>query len=104
MAKVCKHCLECGTALEARKTKGAELKFCSPAHRKTFNNRRMTRGGEMYDYVMSGRFERGTHAGIWREALTVMATHFRDKDKSERDGRQSWHTPDVLGDPRALTR
>ncbi len=83
MAKVSKCCLECDKPLEARKTKGAELKFCSPACRKVFNNRRMTRGAEMYDYVMSGRFERDTHAGIWRETLSRMATHFRDKEMAK---------------------
>lgn len=104
MATEQRHCMECNAVLAPRKAKGPQPKFCSQKCRADFNNRRMTRGAEMYDYVMSGRFERATHAGSWRPTLTLMATHFRDQDKRDRDGRQSWHTPDLLGDPRALTR
>lgn len=97
-------CLECNGPVAPRKSTGPVPKFCCAECRKTFNNRRMTRGAEMYDYVMSGRFERATHAGLWRPILSQMATHYRDQDIREREGRQSWHTPDPLGDPRALTR
>ena len=100
-----KTCMECGCQIPAKPArKGPAPKFCSQACRSAFNSRRMTRGAEMYDYVMSGRFERATHAGMWRPVLTTMATHFRDADRRDRDGRQSWHTPDLLGDPRALSR
>lgn len=92
-------CDECASPYAPRV---AHQRFCSPACGKAFNNRRMTRGAEMYDYVMAGRYERATHASIWRETLTRMATLFRDMDAIERDGRKSWHTPDPLGDPRAV--
>lgn len=100
-----RQCMECGCDLiETAVRTGPRAKFCGPACSKVFNNRRMTRGAEMYDYVMSGRFERATHASSWRETLTVMASHYRERDRREREGRKSWHTPDPLGDPRALTR
>lgn len=95
-------CAECGGSITVKPGyRGPVVKFCSAPCRKAFNNRRMTRGAELYDILMSGRFERATHAGSWRPLMTQIATHYRDKDKAERDGRQSWHTPDLLGDPRA---
>jgi len=100
-----KTCMECGCQIPAKPAKkGPVPKFCGQACSKTFNNRRMTRGAELYDLLMAGRFQRETHAGMWRPTMSVLATHFHDKDKRERDGRQSWHTPDPLGDPRALSR
>lgn len=98
-----KTCMECGRQMPQKvRRQGSEPKFCGSTCRKTFNNRRMTRGAEMFDYVMSGRFERDTHGGLWRPVLSQMATRFRDQDKRDRNGRQSWHTPDPLGDPRSL--
>jgi len=99
-----RHCMECNKPLPPRKRNGPQQKFCGASCRKEFNNRRAMRGAEMYDLVMAGRFERATHAGMWRPTLTLLATHYRDKDRRERDGKQSWHTPDLLGDPRALSR
>lgn len=100
-----KTCMECGCQIPAKPArKGPAPKFCNHTCAKQFNNRRMTRGAELYDLLMAGRFQRDTHAGMWRPTMTLLATHYRDKDKRDRDGRQSWHTPDLLGDPRALTR
>lgn len=97
-------CIECNAPLAPRKPTGPKPKFCSKACGKIFNNRRAMRGAEMYDLVMAGRFERATHAGMWRPTLTLLASHYREKDKSERNGMQSWHTPDIAGDPRGLAK
>lgn len=96
-----RQCLECNAALAPRKRNGPAQKFCGPACRKLFNNRRMTRGAEFYDYFMSMRYLRDTHAGAMN-VMTQMASKYRDKDKSERDGRPSWHIPDMSADPRAF--
>ena len=57
-------CAECGTTFEAKRDHAA---FCSDACRKAFNNRRMTRGAELYDLFMAVRYERGLAKvmGLW---------------------------------------
>jgi hypothetical protein len=95
-------CLECGDDFEALKAFGA---FCCPAHRKAWNNRRMTRGAELYDLVMAWRFQRGLDRllGLYK-LVCRLASAFRDEDWRERDGRQSWRTPrDVLAERPWLT-
>lgn len=82
-----KECLECGKALQLKKPGN----FCCTAHRKTWNNRRMVRGAELYDMFMELRYNRGaaTKRGIWSR-MTARASAFRDADKHYRAGRQSW--------------
>lgn len=48
-------CLECGTAFRTRRT---DAYFCSPAHRKKWNNRAATRGASIYHFAMKWRAER----------------------------------------------
>lgn len=87
-------CRECGCDIGHLK-KGAV--FCSPSHRKAFNNRRMIRGAELYDIVMAIRYER--EWASQRNLMTVMsnlARAFRDSDKTLREGRQSWDAKETV--------
>lgn len=93
-----KTCQECGTAYAAAKR---DQRYCSPACRKSGNNRRMTRGAELYDFYMSMRFERATHSGNIA-VMNQMAAAWREDDKVNRAGRYSWATPDLNADPRAF--
>ncbi len=95
-----KSCMECGAAiLEPSKRKSGQVrKFCSDGCRKRFNNRRATRGAELYDYWMSAQYQRKTHRpGI--SVMSQMSNGWRDADLAERDGRRSWMTPDLSLDP-----
>lgn len=48
----------------------------------------------MHDLVMEMRFNRDAAKaeGAWT-ALCAMASAYRDEDKAQRAGRQSWHSP-----------
>lgn len=92
------HCLECNQPYTPR---AKQQRFCSQACSKTFNNRRMTRGAELYDYFMSVRYLRHTHSGMLA-VMSQMASKWRDDDEAERDGRFSWVPPDPTADPRAF--
>ena len=48
-------CRECGEPFLGRKAHAA---FCSTTCRKTWNNRRATRGAQLYDAVMAMRYDR----------------------------------------------
>lgn len=100
-----KSCMECGNPVPERsvgKRKGGQVaKYCSAVCRTKFGNRRAMRGAELYDYFMSGRYQRATHSGAIA-VMTQMAQVWRDKDTRERDARQSWITPDLSADPHAL--
>jgi hypothetical protein len=91
MAHVCR---ECGKPLDGKR-KGAV--FCGAEHRKTWNNRRMVRGAEMYDLFMANRYEREKANGekAWTH-LTNLARAYRDADIALRDGRQSWNLREAL--------
>lgn len=84
-------CAECGTPFLAAKRWG---EFCSAEHRKTFNNRRLTRGAEIYDLFMCLRNERplATALGVWK-LLCRLAQAYREEDERERAGRRSWRDP-----------
>lgn len=96
-------CKECGQALPPAKPNAPHQRFCSAPCRKTFNNRRATRGAELLDYFMSVRYHRSTHSG-GLAIMSQMAALWREEDNREREGRQSWITPDLTGDPRAFTK
>ena len=96
-------CAECGVGLPPAKPNAPHQRFCGAACRKRFNNRRATRGAELFDYYMSMRYQRATHGGNIA-VMNQMALAWRDEDRAEREGRQSWMTPDLSGDPNALTR
>lgn len=86
-ARVC-ICLNCGESFE-RGRKPAE--FCSRKCANLWNNRRLTRGAELYDLLMIQRFDRdeATKHKVWT-ALTRLTRQYRDEDIRERGGRRSW--------------
>lgn len=87
-------CRECGIELKDKR-KGAV--FCTPAHRKAWNNRRMIRGAELYDLFMERRYNRDTKEAM--AALTYMSNlgrAYRDADKAQRNGRQSWNARETI--------
>lgn len=81
-------CEECGTPYGSSE---AHSQFCGTQCRRDFNNRRATRGAELYDLFMELRFNRkgAQKMGVWR-LLCRMAMHFRDEDHQARAGRKSW--------------
>jgi hypothetical protein len=81
-------CLECGHSFSPR-TDAQE--FCSADCRRAWNNRRATRGAELYDWWMSFRIERvGRHFKV----LCRLAARWRAEDKAQRQGRRSWGRPE----------
>lgn len=97
MTKSQRLCMECGEPVPAS-ISGPQRKFCCDAHRKAFNNRRMTRGAELFDRYMAMRYQRSTHSGMIA-VMNQMCLNWRETDKRERDGRRSWMTPDLDADP-----
>lgn len=79
-------CRECGQPFEAKRT---TRQFCGPACRSGFNNRKATRGAQLYDLVMSMRFVRAEA----KDALFLLcraAARFKAEDERDRAGRPSW--------------
>lgn len=88
-------CSECGRSYTAAKQHGD---FCAGDCRKAWNNRRMTRGAEVYDLLMAWRYDRKVSGAVkaWT-LLCRMARGFREQDRREREGRHSWRpAPEVL--------
>ena len=81
-------CRECGHSFMPRR---ADAAFCAPACKRAFNNRRATRGAELYDLFLASRFDRQDPAvdGVW-SVLCRMAHVWRAQDEAERAGRKSW--------------
>jgi hypothetical protein len=75
-------CRECNAKFEARR---ASREFCSTACRQRFNNRRMTRGVEIYDLAMQWRDDRTDTAAL--TLLCRLLAKFKDEDS--RAGRVS---------------
>lgn len=102
MCSSCKQrvCRECGASLSGRDPR-AEV--CSVACRKSFNNRRMTRGAELYDLFMNLRYERGLAKtfGLYR-LMCRMAQAWREEDKRDRDGRASYLSAAACKDRSAI--
>jgi len=92
-----RYCRECGRAFLAQRHTG---EFCAIRCRQTFNNRRAERGRDLYDLVMTWRFQRD-EAGAAQTLISKLAAHWRCKDERERAGRQSWNS---IGDVRARHR
>jgi hypothetical protein len=91
---MCKECRECGMPLEGKR-QGAV--FCSPEHRKAFNNRRMIRGAELYDLIMAQNYERELRKPeALMSVISNLARAFRDSDKVLRNGRKSWDAKETL--------
>jgi predicted nucleic acid-binding Zn ribbon protein len=80
------NCLECGEKFD---TDRPEAEFCSNACRKDWHNRRMQRGAEILDFIMSKRFDRA-HEKEARLLIDRLASAYRDADKAKRGGRRSW--------------
>src|SRR5580704_731488 len=81
-------CRECGDVFDAKRNTRA---FCGSACRRTYNNRKATRGAAAYDLLMAWRFDRGGATGAGAQsALCRMVAGFKAEDDNERDGRRSW--------------
>jgi len=81
-------CRECGQIFFAQRN---TREFCGAECRRTFHNRKATRGAVAYDFLMAWRFDRDAfEAAGGRTLLTQMASAFRADDERERDGRRSW--------------
>lgn len=84
-------CAECGvpfTTTNGRQGTSPRA-FCCAQHRISFYNRRNIRGAQMYDILMSKRYDRATESEA-RGLLDRLARAARDADKALRDGRPSW--------------
>lgn len=84
-------CLECGDCFVSAR-QGTE--FCDANCNKAFNNRRATRGAELYDLLMALRYDReqSTVLGVWKVICRICA-EYRQADKQARDSRRSWQPP-----------
>jgi hypothetical protein len=73
-------CRECGEPFLGRKAHAA---FCSTTCRKTWNNRRATRGAQLYDAVMAMRYDRekAKELGIDWTFVCRMAEMWNGEDK-----------------------
>lgn len=93
-ARVKGGCKECSAPFASEK---AHAEFCSPICRRAWNNRRATRGVEIYDLFMALRYDRDRAKllKLWN-LLCRLAAAFREDDLRERAGRPSW------ADPRAV--
>ncbi len=77
-------CAECGKPPEGR-LEGT--RFCSTGCRLAFNRRRRDRGTELYDVLMSARYE---HNGATVKMVDALVSAYVLADKKLRAGRMSW--------------
>lgn len=93
-------CLECGKAAVST---AVNAEFCCSACRKAWNNRRLTRGAELYDFMMVLRFDRGRAKALklWTLMCRLVAL-FRDEDWRDRAGRRSWSPAEQVLDKKAF--
>lgn len=93
-------CLECGYPASSA---ASNAEFCSPGCRKDWNNRRMKRGAELYDFMMVLRFERGRAKALrlWTMMCRLVAI-FREEDRTQRSGRRSWSIPEQVMEKKAF--
>lgn len=83
-------CNECG---ETFQTPRCETEFCNKGCRMAWHNRRRDRGAELYDILMTCRFDREFAAEeglVLSSIMSNLAQHYRNSDKAKRDGRKSW--------------
>lgn len=92
-------CLECGKPVVSV---AVNAEFCSSTCRKAWNNRRLTRGAELYDFMMVLRFDRGRAKALrlWTLMCRLVAL-FRDEDWRDRAGRRSWSPAEQVLDKKA---
>jgi hypothetical protein len=81
-------CRECGSVFT---TTHPSKCFCEASCRIRFNNRRMQRGMELYDFAMERRYSR-EHEKEARSVLDALCMGYRDRDKEVRQGRKSWYS------------
>jgi len=72
-------CRECGVAFETTRT---DAYFCATACRKTWNNRRATRGAQLYDAAMQWRTERGEAGKVAMSELRHVIGGFIRDDRA----------------------
>lgn len=84
-------CNECGLPYRPRRE---DEFFCSTTCRKTFDNRAMVRGRELYHLFMVMRYERrlAKAYGVWAIMCRLAKTWY-EEDEAKRDGRKSWTPP-----------
>lgn len=84
-------CPECGQAVSAA---GKPKLFCSVSCRQSFNNRRMTRGADLYDLFRALRRNRAQakELNLWT-IICRLEKAWQDEDEASRDGRQSYQSP-----------
>jgi hypothetical protein len=92
-------CLECGKPVVST---AVNAEFCCSACRKAWNNRRMVRGAELYDFMMVLRYDRGRAKAlrIWTLMCRLVAL-FREDDHNVRAGRRSWSPAEQVLDKKA---
>jgi hypothetical protein len=93
VAPACR-CLECGEVFARVRP---EAEFCGRTCVRAWNNRRMTRGAEIYDLIMTIRYDRekATLFKVWR-TINRLAALFRDEDRDRRGGRRSWRRIETI--------
>jgi len=71
-------CAECGETFAAKRD---HANFCSTKCRKTWNNRRATRGAELYDLFMALRYDRkwSSTVGMW-QLICRLASEWKRMD------------------------
>lgn len=69
--------------------------FCSPSCRQAFNNRRIQRGGEIYDLFRALRRERSKAKAlnIWTQ-ICRLELKWQEEDEAQRPGRRSYMPPE----------
>lgn len=77
-------CQECG---KAHDSPNKAALFCSTGCRLKFNRRRRDRGTELYDVLMSARFEQN---GAPKDLIDKLLNAYIASDKAKRSGRMSW--------------
>lgn len=81
-------CAECGAPFTPTNTRHAR-RFCGKDCHTAFKNRRSVRGGLLYDFLMTQRYDR-MHEDEARQLVQSLCRAFRDADKALRAGRPSW--------------
>lgn len=93
-------CLECGKPAIST---AVNAEFCCSPCRKAWNNRRLVRGAELYDFMMVLRFDRGRAKALrlWTMLCRLVAI-FREEDWNERAGRRSWSPAEQVMEKKAF--
>lgn len=91
-------CIECNGEFTSRQY---NADFCSGACRKTFNNRRLTRGAVLYDFTMLiASAEPGPRGALERRRDKIIA-RWRQEDHAAKRRRMTKRLSDVMTDTAA---